>query len=79
MTPSDEDEGRAPAERAGGERSQRQRAALAVIVGAQQDQHVFERDRDDQRPQNQREHAEHDLARDDRARRSAAIAASRNA
>ena len=34
-----------------------------VIVGAQQDQHVFERDDDDQRPEDEREHAEHGLAR----------------
>ena len=57
-------ERRTPPDRAEGERDQRERAALAVIVGAQQDQHVFDRDDDDQRPQDHREHAEHDLARD---------------
>ena len=57
-------ERRAPAERARRERRERERAALAVVVGAQQDQHVFERDDDDQRPQDHRQHAEHDLARD---------------
>ena len=59
----DEDESGAPAERARRQRRQRQRAALAVIVGAQQDQNVFQRDRDDQRPHDQRQHAEHDIAR----------------
>ena len=59
MTPSRQHERRAPPERAGRERGQRQRAALAVVVGAQQDQHVFDRDDDDQRPQDQRQHAEH--------------------
>ena len=54
---------RPPAERALAERHQRQRAALAVVVGAQQQQHVFDGDDDDQRPQDQRQHAEHDLAR----------------
>ena len=41
------------------QRHQRQRAALALVVGAQQDDDVFERDDDDQRPQDQRQHAEH--------------------
>ena len=41
------------------QRHQRQRAALAVVVGAQQDHDVFERDDDDQRPEDQRQHAEH--------------------
>ena len=44
MTPSNGNERGAPAERARRQRGQRQRAALAVIVGAQQDQHVFQRD-----------------------------------
>ena len=43
-----------PADRARGQRHQRQRAALAVIVGAQQDEHVFQGDDDEQRPQDQR-------------------------
>ena len=46
------------------QRRQRERAALAVVVGAQQDQHVFERDGDDQRPHDQRQHAEHDVTGD---------------
>ena len=37
-------------ERALGQRHQGERAALPVVVGAQQDQHVLERDDDDQRP-----------------------------
>ena len=41
------------------ERHQGQRAALAVIVGAQQDDDVFERDDDEQRPKNERHHAKH--------------------
>ena len=36
----------APPERARGQRGERQRAALAVVVGAQQDQHVFDGDDD---------------------------------
>ena len=57
-----EHERRAPAERAGGERGERQRAALPVVVGAQQHQDVFDRDDDDQRPQDHRQHAEHGVA-----------------
>ena len=44
------------------QRHQRQRAALALVVGAQQDDDVFERDDDDQRPEDQRQHAEHRVA-----------------
>ena len=44
------------------QRHQRQRAALAVVVGAQDEQHVLERDDDDQRPEDQRHDAEHHLA-----------------
>ena len=62
--PSISTERRAPAERAKRERRERERAALAVVVGAQQNQDVFEGDDDDQRPHDQRQHAEHDLARD---------------
>ena len=51
-------------DRARSERHQRERAALAVVVGAQQDQHVFQRDDDDQRPQDQRHDAEHASARE---------------
>jgi hypothetical protein len=54
------DERGAPPERACRQRSERQRAALAVVVRPQQQDHVFEGDHDDQRPQDQREHAEHD-------------------
>ena len=42
-----------------GERHQRQRAALAVVVGAQQDQDVFGGDDEEQRPDDQRQDAEH--------------------
>ena len=48
-----------PAERARGQRHQRQRAAFAVVVGAQQDQHVFGGDDQEQRPDDQRQDAEH--------------------
>ena len=51
-----------------GKCSQRQRAAFAVIVGAQQEQHVFERDDDNQGPEDQRQHAEHGRLRDDAVR-----------
>ena len=54
---------RAVAERALGERHERQRAALAVVVGAEQDDDVFDRHDEDQRPQDQRQDAEDDLAR----------------
>ena len=53
-----------PAKRPLAQRHQRQRAAFAVIVGAQQQQHVFGGHDDEQRPQDQAEHAEHDGARD---------------
>ena len=45
------------------QRHQRQGAAFALVVGAQQDEHVFERDDENQRPQDQRDDPEHDLAR----------------
>ena len=64
MTPSRNTSAVRRPERARGERGQRQRSALAVVVGAQQQQHVFDRDHDDQRPQDQRQHAEHDVAGD---------------
>ena len=48
----------AAADRALRQRHQRQRSALAMVVGAQQDQHVFQRHHDDQRPQDQRQNAE---------------------
>ena len=53
----------APAKRPRRQRRQRQRSALAVIVGAKQDQNIFQRDRYDERPHDQRQHAEHDFAR----------------
>ena len=56
----DEDVSGAAAERAARQRRERERAALPVIVGAQQHQHVFGRDDNDQRPENERQHAEHD-------------------
>ena len=58
-----EDEIGAPAERAHRERCERQRTALAVVVGAQQDQDVFRGHHQEQRPQDHRQHAEHDVAR----------------
>ena len=59
-----EDQRGAPPECARRQRGQGQRAALPVVVGPQQQQHVFDRDHDDQRPQDQRQHAEHDVAGD---------------
>ena len=47
------------AQRALPERHQRERAALAIVVGAQQQQDVFCGDDDEKRPQDQGEHAEH--------------------
>ena len=52
------DRGDAAAERTLRQRHQRQRAALAIVVGAQQDHDIFQRDHDDQRPQDQRQHAD---------------------
>ena len=52
-----------PAQRPLPQRHQGQRTALAVVVGAQQQQHIFGGHDDEQRPQDQREHAEHDDAR----------------
>jgi hypothetical protein len=43
---------------------QRHDAALALVVGAQDQRHVLERDHDDQRPEHQREDAQHVLRRD---------------
>ncbi|MGY4417924.1 hypothetical protein ACVWY2_000349 [Bradyrhizobium sp. JR6.1] len=51
------------------QRHQGQRPALAIVVGTQQDHDIFQRHDDDQRPQDQREHAEH------RMRRHGALAA----
>src|SRR6185312_1494051 len=46
------------------ESHERQCAAFAFIVGAQQNEHVFAGDDENQRPKDERQHAEHDLARD---------------
>jgi hypothetical protein len=46
-----------------GERHERQRAAFALVVGHQQDGDVFDRDDEDQGPQNQRQNAEDDVPR----------------
>ena len=51
-----------PAERPRRERGERQRAALPVVVRAQQHQHVFDGDDDHQGPHDQRQHAEHQVA-----------------
>ena len=45
-----------------GERHERQRAALALVVGPQQDEDVLDRDDEHERPQDQRQHAEDHLA-----------------
>ena len=45
-----------------GQRHEREGAALAVVVGPQDDDHVLDRDDDDQRPQDQGDHPHHHLA-----------------
>ena len=55
---------RAPSERARGKRRQRKRSALPVVVGAQQNQDVFDGYDNDQSPQDEREHTEHCIAGD---------------
>ncbi len=60
----DEDQRRPPAERARRQRRERERAALPVVVGIEQQQHVLDRDHHNQRPQDEREHAQHRLAGD---------------
>ena len=56
---AEQDDGEAlAADRAIGERHQRERAAFAVIVGAEQDQHIFDGDDQDQRPDDERQDAE---------------------
>ena len=45
--------------RPGGEGAQRQHPALAPVVGAQDEDDVLERDDQDQRPEHEREHAQH--------------------
>ena len=69
--PGAEDEPRAPALRLLGQRHQRQHAALAAVVGAHDEQHVLDGDDQDQRPQDQRQQAEHVLRRDGEAVRLA--------
>ena len=54
LAPADRDLGAAR-----DQRHQRQHAAFAAIVGAHHDQHVLQRDDDDQRPGDQRQDAEH--------------------
>src|SRR5207247_10566336 len=44
------------------ERHEREGAALAVVIGAQQDDDVLQRDDKQKRPQDERQHAEHSLA-----------------
>jgi hypothetical protein len=52
------------AERAIGERHQGKRAAFAFIVGAEQDEHVFDGDDEEQRPDDERQNAQdHRLGR----------------
>ena len=48
----------------------RQRTALAVVVGAQDEQHVLDRDDHDQRPEDERHDAEDHLAREGASSRS---------
>ncbi len=50
---------RAPAERVLRQGHQRQGAALALVVGAHQEEHVFERDGHEQGPDQQRNDADH--------------------
>ena len=45
------------------QREQRQDAALAAVVGAQDERDVLEGDHEVQRPEHERQHAEHVLAR----------------
>ncbi len=59
---AEHDRARALAQRALRQRHEGERAALPLVVRPQQDEHVFERDHHDQRPEDQREHAEHGVA-----------------
>ena len=64
---AEQDDGEAlAAERAMGERHQGKRAAFAVVVGAQQDDHIFDGDDEDQRPDDERKDAENGLSADRR-------------
>ena len=58
---------------------QRQSSTLAVVVGPEQDDDVFQRHHDDQRPQDQRENTEDGLRVDAPAAPLAATMASRSA
>ena len=59
----DDGEALAP-ERARGKRHQSQRSTFAFVVGAEEDQHIFDGNNEDQRPNDQRKDAENDgLAR----------------
>ena len=64
---ADHDHGRAPFVALGAaradQREQRQNAAFAVVVGAHDEDRVFDRDDDDQRPEDQRHDAEHRFRR----------------
>jgi hypothetical protein len=51
-------------QRPGRERSQRECTTLPVVVRAQQQHDIFERDDNDQRPQDQRQHAEDGITRE---------------
>ena len=53
-----------------GQRHQRQRPALAPVVGAQHEGDIFDGDDERQRPDDQRQHAEHVVARRPARRRS---------
>ena len=67
-------------ERPLGQRHERERAALAVVVGADEDDDVFDRHHEDQRPEDQRQDAEDQPSPTCRHRRRlAARIASRNA
>ena len=59
------------------QREQRQNAAFAGIVGAQDQHDVLQRDDEEQAPEDQRQHAEH--VRQDRSAPPAAAVASFNA
>ena len=58
---AEHDQGRGPFlafEVARDQRQQRERAAFALVVGAHRDQHIFDRDDQHQRPEDQAQHAE---------------------
>ncbi len=62
---AEQDDGAAAlADRTLRQRHQRQCASLAMVIGAQQDHHVFQRDDDDQRPQDQGENTQYSQRRD---------------